>query len=228
MMKRRGATLIDCIIAILALTVIVAAGQPRRVKAEPVIIYPVSPIEQGDLTGFTTHTNNLINKTAKSILWHSERSGREIYGTGRTGEASASNRGGYVGDSERTDEGLILAEENADDLGADSYMAEKADWQDVSEWVYYGNCRITHYDDCELCCGVAGNATASGVYPTPQHTVATGADLPFGTELLINGQVYVVEDRGVDEYQVDIFVPTHDEAAARGLYYADVFMRYPE
>ena len=94
-----------------------------------------------------------------------------------------------------------------------------------AEWVYYGNCRITHYDDCAECCGVAGNATASGVYPTPQHTVATGEDLPFGTELLINGQVYVVEDRGVEPYQVDIYVPDHLQAVEMGMYYTDVYMR---
>lgn len=92
-------------------------------------------------------------------------------------------------------------------------------------WAYYGNCRITHYDDCEICCSVAGNATASGVYPTANHTVATGADLPFGTELLINGQVYIVEDRGVDPYQVDIFVDDHETAVALGMYYTDVYVR---
>lgn len=96
------------------------------------------------------------------------------------------------------------------------------------EWTYYGNCRITHYDDCADCCGVAGNATASGVYPTPQHTVATGEDLPFGTELLINGQVYVVEDRGVEPGQVDIFVSDHETAVQMGMYYTDVYMRFPE
>lgn len=96
------------------------------------------------------------------------------------------------------------------------------------EWTYYGNCRITHYDDCAECCGVAGNATASGVYPTPQHTVATGADLPFGTELMINGQVYVVEDRGVDPGQVDIFVSDHETALQMGMYYTDVYVRYSE
>lgn len=108
---------------------------------------------------------------------------------------------------------------------------ETADTEEINEpeeWIYYGNCRITHYDDCAECCGVAGNATASGVYPTPRHTVATGDDLPFGTLLLINDQVYVVEDRGVDAYQVDIFVEDHETALQLGEYYTDVYMRFPE
>lgn len=95
-------------------------------------------------------------------------------------------------------------------------------------WSYYGECRITFYDDCEECCGVAGNTTASGVYPTSNHTVATGEDLPFGTKLLIDGQVYVVEDRGVDPHCVDIFVDEHETAVALGMYYTDVYMRNAE
>ena len=57
------------------------------------------------------------------------------------------------------------------------------------------------------------------------HTAAAGEDLPFGTELLIDGQVYVVEDRGVPSGCVDIFVDSHEEAEMRGLYYTDVYVR---
>ena len=112
---------------------------------------------------------------------------------------------------------------NGDFSGFDSDAGDNSEPED--EWVYYGECRITFYDDCEECCGVAGNTTASGVYPTSTHTVATGEDLPFGTELLIDGQVYVVEDRGVDPYCVDIFVDEHETAVALGMYYTDVYMR---
>ena len=87
----------------------------------------------------------------------------------------------------------------------------------------YGNCRITFYCPCSACCGSWGNATASGAMPQANHTVACG-DLPFGTRLLIDGQEYVVEDRGVGAQQVDIFVNDHGEALARGLYYTDVWI----
>ncbi len=136
-------------------------------------------------------------------------------------EGSGSDEGnaGQMGADVSTDTG------SADDPLPELVEPEPETPELETEWIYYGNCRITHYDDCEICCGYAGNTTASGVYPTPAHTVATGADLPFGTELMIDGQVYVVEDRGVDEYQVDIFVPTHDEALARGMYYTDVYVK---
>ena len=117
-------------------------------------------------------------------------------------------------------------ESDMDFSGFDSDAGDNSEPED--EWVYYGECRITFYDDCEECCGVAGNTTASGVYPASNHTVATGEDLPFGTELLIDGQVYVVEDRGVNPYCVDVFVDEHETAVALGMYYTDVYMRFAE
>lgn len=99
---------------------------------------------------------------------------------------------------------------------------------DDEGWVYYANCRITHYDTGACCCGVyATGYTASGTLATVGRTVATGEDLPFGTEIMINGQVYIVEDRGVEPYCVDILVPDHETALAMGMYYTDVYIRYP-
>ena len=86
----------------------------------------------------------------------------------------------------------------------------------------YGDCRITFYCPCSRCCGKTDGITASGVLATPNHTVA--ATLPFGTRLLIDGEEYVVEDRGVGDHQIDIFVSSHDEALRRGLYYTEVFI----
>lgn len=89
---------------------------------------------------------------------------------------------------------------------------------------YYGNCRITFYCPGSCCCGqwASGN-TASGTVATPNRTVASG-DLPFGTRILVDGQEYIVEDRGVGAQQIDIFVSSHQEALARGLYYTDVYI----
>lgn len=88
----------------------------------------------------------------------------------------------------------------------------------------YGNCRITFYCPNSCCCGQwAGGGTASGVRARSNHTVANGS-LPFGTRLLIDGQEYVVEDRGVGAFEIDIFVDSHEEALRRGLYYRDVYI----
>lgn len=87
----------------------------------------------------------------------------------------------------------------------------------------YGNCRITFYCHCAACNGRAGANCASGVQPRVNHTVANGS-LPFGTRLLIDGQEYVCEDRGVGDFEIDIFVASHEEALQRGLYYTDVYI----
>ena len=87
----------------------------------------------------------------------------------------------------------------------------------------WGVCTITHYCPCEVCCSRANAPTASGVMPTVNHTVACG-DLPFGTRLMINGQQYVVEDRGVSGFWVDIFVAGHQEAYDRGMFQAEVYI----
>lgn len=85
-----------------------------------------------------------------------------------------------------------------------------------------GTYRITHYCGCASCNGSwADSPTASGAYPVSGRTVAM-ADLPFGTKVEINGQIYTVEDRGVPSGCVDIYVDSHSEALNSGMYYAEV------
>lgn len=116
----------------------------------------------------------------------------------------------------------IWAEEKAEEERKEAERkADEERRQLMASARYYGNCRITFYCPCSACCGSWGNATASGVAPTAGRTVANGS-LPFGTRVLIDGQEYVVEDRGVGSDQFDIFVSSHSEALARGLYYTEV------
>ncbi|AFA47558.1 3D domain-containing protein [Acetobacterium woodii] len=65
-----------------------------------------------------------------------------------------------------------------------------------------------------------GNATASGVMPTANHTVATWSGLPFGTKIYIpaTGITYTVEDRGgaVTQGIVDIYMNTYEECIQFG------------
>ena len=89
---------------------------------------------------------------------------------------------------------------------------------------YLGNFKLTAYCNCSKCCGKwAGGPTASGVMPSAGRTVAMGG-VSFGTKLLINGNVYTVEDRGTPYGHVDIYFNSHSEANAFGLRYADVYL----
>ena len=106
---------------------------------------------------------------------------------------------------------------------ANEELAAEEEEQEVPMVHLWGVATITHYCNCSICCGQwAGGGTASGTTPTAGRTVA--ADLPFGTRLLINGQEYIVEDRGVSGCWVDIYCDSHAEALARGMYYTDVYI----
>lgn len=75
------------------------------------------------------------------------------------------------------------------------------------------------YCSCTICCGQwAGGPTASGVYPRSDHTIAVDANnptVPMGTEIIMNGKLYKVEDTGnFDRYGVDFDIYFDDHATA--------------
>ena len=82
---------------------------------------------------------------------------------------------------------------------------------------------VTHYCACAKCCGSnADGITASGKQAA-RGMVAMSSYYPFGTQIMINGTMYTVEDRGGsgienDIHRVDIFVPDHNEARRLGRY----------
>lgn len=88
---------------------------------------------------------------------------------------------------------------------------------------YIGEVVTSGYCSCSICCGKwAGGPTASGVYPTANHTIAVDADnptVPIGTEIIMNGTLYKVEDTGAfDQYGVDfdVYYDSHSAAQAHG------------
>ena len=102
-------------------------------------------------------------------------------------------------------------------------LAAEEEVEEVPSMHLWGTATITHYCNCSACCGQwAGGGTASGTIPTAGRTVA--AELPFGTRLVINGQEYIVEDRGVSGCWVDIYCDSHAEALARGMYQTEVYI----
>lgn len=106
---------------------------------------------------------------------------------------------------------------------SDSSQSSASDTSSTSgSGTYLGTFTLTAYCNCAQCCGTAGNLTASGTVPTAGRTVAM-AGVPFGTQLLINGNVYTVEDLGTPYGHVDIYFNSHSEALAFGLQSAEVY-----
>lgn len=91
---------------------------------------------------------------------------------------------------------------------------------------YIGKFKLTAYCACSKCCGQWADAnatTASGTHAMQGRTVACNS-LPFGTRIIINGNVYVVEDRGgMANNVIDVFFNSHQEALNFGVKYADVY-----
>lgn len=89
-----------------------------------------------------------------------------------------------------------------------------------------GRCRITFYCSCARCCGRAGQKTASGTWPQRYRTIAAGPSLPFGTRIRIDGfeDIRVVEDRGVSDSCIDVYVPDHEECLRLGMFYRECFI----
>jgi len=89
---------------------------------------------------------------------------------------------------------------------------------------YLGNFTVTAYCSCPVCCGPwSGGPTASGLYPVEGRTIAMGG-IPFGTKLVIDGNIYTVEDRGTPYGHVDIYMISHSAAVIFGRQRAEVYV----
>ncbi|MDO5136582.1 MAG: 3D domain-containing protein [Eubacteriales bacterium] len=91
-----------------------------------------------------------------------------------------------------------------------------------------GTFRITHYCPCSLCCGPwSDGITSTGVTAITNHTIAVDPDqIPYGSKVVINGQVYVAEDCGgaIKENCIDVYVGNHAEGEDKGVYYTEVYL----
>ncbi len=91
---------------------------------------------------------------------------------------------------------------------------------------YLGQFVLTGYCPCVICCGKTNGITASGRPATANHTIAADKRFAFGTQMIINGMVYTVDDRGgaITGNHIDIFFNTHAEALAFGKRTGDVYL----
>ena len=133
-------------------------------------------------------------------------------------EQQAAEQSATQGSSQDYDD---VQEETPSNMETSQESTEQEDTSsDDSQGKYLGRFRLTGYCNCALCHGQG--YTASGTVPQAGRTVAMNG-IPFGTKLLINGGVYVVEDRGVPYGNVDIYHDTHDQALSFGVGYAEVY-----
>ena len=75
------------------------------------------------------------------------------------------------------------------------------------------------YCPCYRCCGKCDGITATGTKATAGRTIAVDPKvIPYGTEVIINGNTYVAEDCGgaIKGNRIDVYFDTHAEALQFG------------
>ncbi|WP_373217812.1 3D domain-containing protein [Ruminococcus sp. 5_1_39BFAA] len=91
-----------------------------------------------------------------------------------------------------------------------------------------GMFRITHYCPCSICCGPWANGiTSTGVIAVTNRTIAVDPNqIPYGSKVVINGQIYVAEDCGgaIKENCIDVYVGSHEEGESKGVFYTEVYL----
>ena len=78
---------------------------------------------------------------------------------------------------------------------------------------------LTAYCPCAKCCGNSNGITASGTKAKQGRTVAVDPRyIPYGTEIIIDGQTYIAEDCGgsIKGNRLDIYFDSHREALSFG------------
>lgn len=148
------------------------------------------------------------------------------------GKGHFTNAGHYIVIRGVTEDGKLLVADCASrartnqEWDIDIVLSEIKDtavwalWSNEEKGISY---TLTGYCSCKKCCGVYSNpdnpTTASGTRATAGRTIAADTSIyPFGTQIVINGHTYTVEDTGsgVTGYHFDIYFDSHEEALQFG------------
>ena len=115
-------------------------------------------------------------------------------------------------------------------LNGDARYSAEAE-ADTEGLVSLGTFKTTAYCPCKSCSRGWGRKTSSGVSALSGLTVAVDPNvIPIGTELMIDGHVYVAEDcgGGVKGNHIDIFFDNHAQVDQYGRRNVEVFLVTPD
>lgn len=172
---------------------------------------------------YADDSDNLARDLSKTILERVRSSQRDSNVKGRT-RTLASDGGSTCGTDDNAFEDVFVSEADAEDGGKPTEGTAEDCWPSIT---YLGTWTATAYCSCVECTTDGNGITASGTVATEGRTIACNA-LPIGTEVLIDGHTYVVEDTGYTPYGdewVDIYFSDHEAALEWGVRLVDVYIR---
>lgn len=101
---------------------------------------------------------------------------------------------------------------------------EEVTTEEIIQGDSIGIFHTTAYCPCSRCS--SSSRTFAGTTPVANHTISADLSLlPLGTRVMINGNVYTVEDKGsgIRGNELDIFFNSHAEALQYGRRNVEVF-----
>lgn len=108
-------------------------------------------------------------------------------------------------------------------------VAQAATFEVVDAYQYIGECTITSYCPCAVCCGHwADGLTATGIPAVPGIVAVDPEVIPLGSVVVIGGQRYLAADTGVTGLHVDICTAEHQEAEDFGVQTMSVWIETEE
>lgn len=132
-----------------------------------------------------------------------------------------------VGGNSQTTELAEATEQTTSVKTMHEIISEMQEKTETPRLISLGDFTITAYCPCAACCGKTDGITASGTIAKEGRTIAVDPKMiPYGTELVINGNTYIAEDTGgsVKGRKLDIFFNSHLEALEWGVQNLEVFI----
>lgn len=107
-------------------------------------------------------------------------------------------------------------------------LNEMSEKYETMESNHLGTFTTTAYCKCTTCCGIwSDSLTKSGTTPQEGRTIAVDPNvIPLGTEVLIDGKVYIAEDTGsaIKGNKIDIYLDSHQDAQNYGIQQHEVYL----
>ena len=113
-------------------------------------------------------------------------------------------------------------------LGENSAFNSTNIISDPENYVSKGEFKLTFYCSCVICSENYGHLTSTGTTCIPAQTIAVDPSIiPYGSQVMIGGHVFLAEDTGgaIKGNRIDVFVSSHAEANALGVAMAEVFIK---